>query len=202
MESSEKTTTKASTTNTLQRRAVRVLFATQLLFFLALAWCIFLQHGYNAVSAGISYFGVSHRTIFFAVVGYVIAAVGLWRASRLFREGGLDPLLALGLKLVAAMLLILLATPYTGGTFLNWTHMSVGVVGALVQLAISFALLRRTLSFFAVAGVAIQLAGGIIGALSLPDWKFQILMYGELVFELGFSLVLFQWTRYMVDRAT
>jgi len=201
VESSEKTTTKASTSNDLQRRAVRVLLTTQAFFFLALAWCIYLQHGFDANTAGISYFGVNHRTIFFAIVGYVIAAAGLWRTSRLFREGGLDPLLALGLKLVAAMLLLLLVTPYTGGTLLNWAHMTVGVLGALVQLAISYALLRRTTSLLAVGGATIQLAGGIIGAFSLPDWKFQILMWGELIFELGFCLVLFQWTRFVVDRA-
>lgn len=201
MESSEKSTTKTSTANALQGRAVRVLLTTQALFFVALAWCIYLQHGFEARSAGISYFGVNHRTVFFAIVGYVIAAVGLWRTSRLFIEGGLDPLLALGLKLVAAMLLLLLVTPYTGGTFLNWAHMTFGVVGALVQLVISYALLRRSGSIAAITGTSIQLAGGIIGAFSLPDWKFQILLYGELMFELGFCLVLLQWTRFLVDVA-
>ena len=201
MESSEKVTAKASTANALQGRAVRVLLTTQALFFLALAWCIYLRHGFDARSAGISYFGVNHRTIFLAIIGYVIAAIGLWRTSRLFTAGGLDPLLTLGLKLVATMLLLLLVTPYTGGTFLNWTHMTVGVVGALVQLAISYALLRRSGSIAAIAGASIQLAGGIIGAFSLPDWKFQILLYGELLFELGFCLVLLQWTRFLIDAA-
>jgi hypothetical protein len=110
--------------------------------------------------------------------------------------------MSLGIKLVAAMLLLLLVTPYTGGTFLNWAHMSVGVLGALVQLSISYALLRRTTSCWAVTGAAVQLAGGIIGALSLPDWRFQYLMYGELIFELGFCVCLFQWTRFLLDTTT
>ena len=200
MGSNEKTTTELSTTNALQQRAVRVLLTTQALFFLALAWCIHLQHGFDARSAGISFFGVNHRTIFFAILGYILAAVGLWRASNLFKEGGLGPLMSLGLKLVAVMLLLLLVTPYTGGAFLNWTHMSVGILGALVQLSITYALLRRTTSFWVVAGASIQLTGGIIGALSLPDWRFQILLYGESMFELGFCVCLFQWTRFLVER--
>lgn len=69
MERSEKTTTKASAPNDLQRQAVRVLLTTQALFFVTLAWCIYLQHGFAARSAGISFFGVNHRTIFFAIVG-------------------------------------------------------------------------------------------------------------------------------------
>jgi hypothetical protein len=53
-----------------------------------------------------------------------------------------------------------------------------------------------------VTGAAVQLAGGIIGALSLPDWRFQYLMYGELIFELGFCVCLFQWTRFLLDTTT
>jgi len=200
MGSREKTTTELSAINGLHQRAARVLLTTQALFFLALAWCVYLQHGSDARSAGISFFGVNHRTIFFAILGYVIAAVGMWRTSNLFKEGGLGPLVSLGMKLVAAMLLLLLVTPYTGGPFLNWTHMSVGVLGALVQLSISYAVLRRSASFWAVAGATIQLAGGIIGALSLPDWQFQILLYGELMFEFGFCVCLFQWTSFLVER--
>jgi hypothetical protein len=202
MWSSEKTSHGVATPNELQRHAVRVLLTSQALFFLSLAWCSYLQHGFNADSAGISYFGVNHRTIFFAILGYTIAAVGLWRASNLFRAGGLGEVMALGLKLVAAMLIILLLTPYTGGTFLNWAHMAVGVLGALVQLAIAYALLRRGASLWVVIGASIQLVGGVIGALSLPDWRFQILMYGELIFEFGFCICLYQWTKYLVEPAT
>ncbi|HVB52165.1 MAG TPA: hypothetical protein VND89_10565 [Acidimicrobiales bacterium] len=200
MGSIEKTTTELSASNELKRHAVRVLVTTQALFFLALTWCVYLQHGFNARSAGISFFGVNHRTIFFAILGYVIAAVGMWRTSNLFNEGGLGPYMSLGLKLVAVMLLLLLVTPYTGGTFLNWAHMSVGVLGALVQLSITYAVLRRTTSLWAVTGAAVQLVGGILGALSLPDWRFQFLLYGELMFELGFCVCLLQWTKFLVER--
>jgi hypothetical protein len=183
--------------NSPSRRSIHVLLWTQAIFFAAIAWCLYLEHGFSARSAGISYYGVNHRTIVIAIAGYVVAAVGLWRTSRLFREGHLDPLLSLGLKVVAVMLLRLLATPYNQGTFLNWTHMSVGVLGALVQLAMSIALLRRYGSARAIVGFSVQLAGGIIGALSLPDWRFQILLYGEILYEIGFSLCLLEWAKHM-----
>jgi hypothetical protein len=54
------------------------------------------------------------------------------------------------------------------------------------------------MSFLVVLGVTIQLAGGIVGALSLPDWRFQYLLYGEMLFEFGFGLCLLQWTRFLV----
>jgi hypothetical protein len=93
------------------------------------------------------------------------------------------------------MLILLLVTPYNEGAFLNWTHMTVGVVGALVQLAISYSFLRRLGSISLILGCSIQLAGGILGALSLPDWSFHFLLYAEIIFELGFCWCLLEGTK-------
>ena len=86
-------------------------------------------------------------------------------------------------------------TPYTGGAFLNWTHMHRRRGGRLVQLAISYALVRRFPSVSTVAGFSALLLGGVLGALSLPDWSFQMLLYAEIVIELGFSWCLLEWAR-------
>lgn len=175
--------------------ARRLLLATQGVFFFALLWCVLLVHDHAVENAGISYYGVHSRTIALAIVGYVAAAVGLWRTSSLFRVAGADPVAWIGLRVVAVMLVLLLLTPYSGGTFLNWAHMTVGVVGALVQLAMSARLARRTRSLNVCLGAALQLLGGIVAALSLPDWAFQYLLLGEIVFQVGFSWCLLEWTR-------
>ena len=195
MWSNEKTDVALTTPLSRRQRAIRVLLATQGIFFVALAWCMLLEHGSNAQTSGISFYGVNHRTVVSAVVGYVSAAVGLWRLSLIFREGGLDPLLWMGLRVIAVMLILLLVTPYNGGMFLNLAHMSVGVAGALTQLAISIVLLRRYGSLAAILGFSVQLSGGILGAFSLPDWRFQFLLYAETIFELGFGWCLLQWTK-------
>jgi len=64
--------------------------------------------------------------------------------------------------------------------------MTFGVVGALVQLAVSYLFLRRNGSPALILRSSLQLAGGILGALSLPDWSFHIILYAEIIFQLGF----------------
>ncbi|HVA69831.1 MAG TPA: hypothetical protein VNF08_00705 [Acidimicrobiales bacterium] len=195
MSGHDETELTTSTEESLQHRALRLVLATQVFFFAALAWCVILVHDHVAQNAGISYYGVHHRTVGIAVVAYVAAAIGLWRTSTLFRIGQLDPLIWLGLRVVAVVLILLLLTPYTGGPFLNWTHMTVGIFGALIQLAISITLLRRYGSLLAILGFSIQLVGGILGAFSLPDWRFEYLLYSQIIFEFGFCWCLIGWTK-------
>ena len=169
---------------------------------MALACCVGLVHDYASENAGISYYPVHHRTIALAIIGYIAGAIGLWLASSIFREGGLGALVWVGTRAVAVMLVLLLLTPYTGGPFLNWAHMAVGVVGALVQLAISFTLLRRQWSRGAAVGFAVQLLGGVLGALSLPDWSFQLLLPAEIMIELGFGYCLLAWANVLEPATT
>lgn len=73
--------------------------------------------------------------------------------------------------------------------------MTIGTVGALVQLAISYLFLRRLDSISLKLGFSIQLAGGIFSALSLPDWSFHFLLYSEIIFQLGFCWCLLEGTK-------
>jgi hypothetical protein len=195
MSGHEETDLKTSTEESLQHHALRVVLITQVLFFGAIAWCVILVHDHVAQNAGISYYGVHHRTVVIAVAGYVAGTIGLWRTSTFFRIGRLDPLIWLGLRIVAVVLVLLLVTPYTGGALLNSAHMTIGIFGALVQLAISITLWRRYGTHWAIVGFSIQLAGGILGALSLPDWRFEYLLYSEIIFQLGFCWCLIGWTK-------
>lgn len=195
MSSNEKTDLKTSTNESLQQQAFRLLIITQALFFVTLAWCVLLVHNYDAENAGISYYGAHHRTVLIAIFGFVAAAIGLWSTSSLFKVGGLESLAWVGLRVVAVMLILLLVTPYNEGAFLNWAHMTIGVVGALVQLAISYLFLRRIGSSALILGFSLQLAGGILGAFSLPDWSFRILLYAEIIFQLGFCWCLLEGTK-------
>jgi hypothetical protein len=195
MSSNEETDLIAPTTKSLQQHALRFLLTTQVLFFAALAWCVLLVHNYDAENSGISFYGAHHRTVLIAIFGYVAAAIGLWSTSSLFRQRGFEPLVWIGLRVVAVMLILLLVTPYNEGTFLNWSHMTIGVVGALVQLAISYWFLRRLGSISLNLGFSLQLAGGIFSALSLPDWSFHFLLYTEIIFQLGFCWCLLEGTK-------
>lgn len=179
---------------TASQSARRLLIVTQAVFFGALFCCVALVHDHAVENAGISYYGVHARTIPLAIIGYVTAAIGVWRTSTILRDGGAEAIAWVGLRCVAVMLILLLLTPYDGGTFLNWAHMTVGVAGALLQLTMTAALWRGTRSSSVGLAGVVQLLGGIVAALSLPDWSFEYLLVGEIVFQVGFAWCLLEWT--------
>ncbi|HEY1222314.1 MAG TPA: hypothetical protein VGE75_02315 [Acidimicrobiales bacterium] len=176
------------------------LLATQAFFFLCVSVCLFINHSSRAETSGISFYGVYHRTLAIIVLGFAVASFGLWRASTYLARAGLAHLSVLGLRSLAAGLVLLLLTPYNKGTFLNWAHMSVGVVMALIQLALAAQLMMLHRSWQAVGAFVIQLFGGIWAGASLPDWRFSYLLLGELIFELGFAWCLVEWTYALFSR--
>lgn len=170
-----------------------MLALTQASFFLALVWCITIDHSSIAETDGISFYGVYHRTIVILLIGYSIAALGLWRVSSYYADAGAPAPMVGGTRAIGLGLFALLATPYNQGAFLNWTHMTAGVVMALVQLAIAIALLARQRTSRIVVAFAVQLGGGLLAAASLPSWHFAYLLAGEMIYEVGFGIILFEW---------
>jgi hypothetical protein len=154
-----------------------------------------INHGAMAESDGISFYGVYHATIEILAVGYVVAALGLWRVANFFQSTGVSRFTVLALRLVGMGLLALLLTPYNKGAFFNWSHMTVGVIGALLQLEIAVHFLRRHPSSRGISALGVQLIGGIICAASLPDWQFAYLLPGEIIFQIGFAGGLFSAIR-------
>jgi hypothetical protein len=177
-----------------------VLLVTQSLFFFALAWCLIINHSATAENDGISFYGVYHETVALLIGGYLVAFVGLWISSSHFRAAGIPILTWVGLRVIALLLFVLLATPYNRGPFLNWTHMIAGVLGAIIQLEVALQLVRENRSFRTVLGLVVLLLGGVIAAASLPDWHFEYLLQGEIVFQVGFAWCLIEWTYTLAER--
>lgn len=178
-----------------------VLLVTQTLFFIALAWCLLLNHSATAENDGISFYGVYHQTIPLLIGGYAVAFVGLWVTSTHFKAAGVPTLTWTGLRVIAVLLFVLLATPYNQGAILNWSHMFAGIVGAICQLEVALQLVRESRSLRTVSGLVVLLFGGAIAAASLPDWHFEYLLQGEIVFQIGFAWCLIEWTYALADSA-
>jgi hypothetical protein len=174
--------------------ARHVLVMTQSLFFSSLLICFVINHTPTAELDGISFYGVYGPTILILIAGFTIAAAGLWRTAQYFALTGAPVFSVVGLRILSLGLFALLLSPYNQGTFLNWAHMVTGVTMSLIQLGIVILILRMRRSAVSLTGFAIQLLGGVIGALSLPDWSFNYLLQGETLFEIGFGLCLIQWT--------
>jgi hypothetical protein len=137
------------------------LLATQAFFFLCVGVCLFMDHSAKAESGGISFYGVYHRTLLIIILGFGVGSYGLWRASTYLARAGLAHLSVLGLRCLAVGLVLLLLTPYNKGAFFNWAHMSVGIVMALVELAIVSQLTRLHRSWQALGALTVQLVGGV-----------------------------------------
>ena len=175
--------------------ARRVVARTQTLFFVVLFGCLLVSHSRVAQRDGISFYAVNARSIAFAFVGYLVAAAGLWRFSQIMRAVNEERLVWWGLRTVAVTLVVLLATPFNKGTFLNWAHMTAGVIGALAQLALGWRLCLRTGAARAWGAIVVMLAGGVLAAFSLPDWPFSALLEGEVILEIGFAWCMWEWTQ-------
>ena len=169
------------------------LAVTQAVFFTLLAWCVAIDHSEVAQVDGISFYGVYHRTIPLLALAFVVAAWGLWRAAGHYAVLGAPALAVYGVRVVALGLFVVIATPFNQGTFLNWTHMTAGVAMALVQGAITIALVRRAPRRASWIAFAVQLGGGLLAAFSLPDWHFPFMLAGEVTYQVGFALGLLTW---------
>ncbi|HUD69779.1 MAG TPA: hypothetical protein VMQ40_06045 [Acidimicrobiales bacterium] len=68
--------------------------------------------------------------------------------------------------------------------------MTVGVMLAIAQGVVRVWLCSVLPAFRVLAAAGLELLGGIISVMSLPDTSFNILLQGELLFNLGFCLCL------------
>jgi hypothetical protein len=166
----------------------RALLVTQAVFFCALAVCVALNHTRAAQTNGISYFAVNHRTVPFISVGFLAAGAGLWRVATLNQRRGDSSFSVYVTRLIALDAILVLVTPYKYGTILNWTHMSAGVIGAFLQIGFLLYWMKFRRSTWLAVGLSVQLLGGVISFLSMPDWSFDQLLFGETIFQVGFCL--------------
>lgn len=65
-----------------------------------------------------------------------------------------------------------------------------GVILAIAQVIVTVWLCSVLPAFRVLAAAGLELVGGIVCALSLPDSSFYFLLQGELLFNLGFCLCL------------
>ena len=186
-------------TRTHEVSARRVVARTQTLFFVILFGCVLVSHSRVAQREGISFYAINARTVALAFAGYLVAAAGLWRYSQIVRAAHEERLVWWGLRVVAIVLVVLLATPFNKGTFLNWAHMTAGVIGALAQLALGWRLSLRSREVKAWGAMAVMLSGGVLAAFSLPDWQFSALLEGEIILEIGFAWCMWEWTRQLAE---
>lgn len=159
-------------------------------FFACVAICLAISHSATTEHDGISYFSVHATTLPVILLGYLLVITGMLAAVRRLPDHELGNRLALPMRCMPILFVALLCTPFNKGTLLNWTHMTVGVALAVAQGVATIWLCSVLPAIRVLAAAGLELVGGVICALSLPDSTFNFLLQGELLFNLGFCLCL------------
>ncbi len=170
--------------------ALRPLIAGSTGFFGSVAVCLAISHSATTEHDGISYFSVRSTTLPVILLGYACVIIGMLTAVRRLPDNQLGNRLSLAMRCMPVLFVALLVTPFNKGTLLNWTHMTIGVSLALAQGVVTVWLCSILPTARVLASAALELAGGGVSALSLPDSSFNYLLQGELLFNLGFCLCL------------
>jgi hypothetical protein len=164
--------------------AGRLILWAQLSFWGCVLVCFAVAGGGLGNNHGFSVYGGRPSTIVPWAVGFAAASAFFLRAAKLIEES--DRPLARSLRVNVALLLLVLLTPDTAGQFFNVAHIMAAVALFLFQAAVGLWLVSRTGSRAVPQLYVVQLAGGIVAALSEAQ-LIGLLSAGMLAFQVAFG---------------
>ncbi|MDA8262852.1 MAG: hypothetical protein M0Z47_08475 [Actinomycetota bacterium] len=169
---------------------LRLLVGAELAMAVTLAACMAISYGKAASTYGVSYYGVHLDTLWILAVGFMTTSYLLYSSARAVDPRDPPAMVSLSLKVLAVGLIALLLTPYTVDTFFNWTHMIIGASIFGLQMAVGAVLAFKVLDDrLGWLGVAVEFGGGVLAALSLPDHMLTYMLQGEIIFQVGFAIL-------------
>ncbi len=140
---------------------------------------------------GMSFYMTHVRTFIPLATGFGIAVALLFRAASDLPPTGATLMVRRSLQAMAVLLIGILITPYTWGTFFNWAHMTLAAMLFVIQIGLSFWLVEWHVStIFNWFVLTIEVASGFVAMISLPDFGINLLFLGEIGFQLTFSALL------------
>jgi hypothetical protein len=176
----------------------RLLLAT-FSFTAGIGAALVILHNSNVEIYGVSEFGVHLSTAPFLALGLFSAAYNTWKLADQVNPNIGTPNLGVLLKFVSLSMVLIVLTPFTIDTFFNWTHMIVGALLFLDQLYISLTLLHYESDNYKLTLLAVELIGGILAALSLPNHMLTYMFQGEIIFQAGFLALIFRGTHILAS---
>ncbi len=173
-------------TRTLERLMAADLFLFGTMVIVEVAWPTGHIDAY-----GVSYYMTHLRTFVPLATGFVITIALLFKAASDLPAAGITLPIKRSIQAVAILLLGILVTPYTWGTFFNWAHMTLAAILFVIQISLSFWLVEWQLpTIFNWFALTMEAASGFVAMISLPDFGINLLFLGEIGFQISFSALL------------
>ncbi len=170
-------------------KSLRPLYLAELTFSATVVVCWLILHSHSVSVYGISYWGIRFATVPILVVGLTATSLMLFKSASGLPKGSPFSYIAACFRVVGVGAILLLLTPYAAGTFFNWAHMTIGAAFFLAQMATSsYLYFKLPKNIWLTSSIAVQLLGGILAMLSLPDNLLALMLQGELLFQVGFAL--------------
>lgn len=93
-------------------------------------------------------------------------------------------------------MVLLLLTPYTLDTFFNWAHMAIGATIFAIEMYTGAVLcFEHTQDRVSEWALATQFFGVLLAAFSLPNNILNFMLKGEVIFQIGFMILLNHFLR-------
>lgn len=167
------------------------LVASEIILLATVLVCTIMIWNNNVNVYGISYFGVTTPTLPIVAIGFVLSSSLLLIASAKLPTVAPFGLVKATIRVVSVGMVLLLLTPYTLDTFFNWSHMVLGATVFATEMytgaVLCFRHMQDRVSKWALAT---QLFGGLLAAFSLPDNMLNFMLEGEVIFQIGFMILL------------
>lgn len=166
----------------------------QIALWLSLLVSALLLPGIVSANSGISNFGVHARTILPYGLGFLLCGyLTLMAAHSIKREDNVTTTLSRALFLLSLLLLGILLTPYSVNRLFDWSHMAVGGLLFMFELAFAAWLVRLRPDNISFALFTAQCLGSAVAALSLLG-AIQLMFVGQMAAEIAFGILLVRVT--------
>ncbi|HET8709722.1 MAG TPA: hypothetical protein VFL85_05615 [Candidatus Saccharimonadales bacterium] len=183
--------------------AIRYLIYSRLCFFGAIGVCILISRAAITTNVGISYYGAVSSTLVPYAAGFLLTCWFVVQAVlRIDTKRPAEKYMVRGLIALVVLMIAVLAIPYDRGFWIYWLHVALGTSLFLVEMAMAIWMSLRVQGDAVNRGLfALMSAAGIVSALSLVRWA-SLMVPGQLVYELCFTLILLRAAHFMAVKAS
>lgn len=180
-------------------KASRYFLITQISLLLSVSLCILLMPQGLFANDGISYFSAQKATAAPYMIGLLLVAWFSFKSARALPPQA-HPVMKYGFRLIALLLLLIVAIPYGINFTLEYLHTLVSALFFLVQFLIMWWLAFKVRCDAINLLLLLLMAAEMIITVMYLDPKAGYLLEGELAYQLTFGFAAYRSIRYVLEQ--